>query len=132
MEDLNAVRIIMGREAALQTILRRERLDELQLPEALRARDRALFGPGLSPEETVRRIVRCVRDEGDAAVLRFNQALDFSAPASITVGRDEIDAAYDLVEPGLVNALRVAACELLCAAQGLEFHKPLRPARGVD
>lgn len=23
------------------------------------------------------------------------------------------------------------ACELLCAAQGLEFHRPLRPSRGV-
>jgi histidine ammonia-lyase len=31
-----------------------------------------------------------------------------------------------------VNAMRVAACELLCAAQGLEFHKPLRPSRGVE
>jgi histidine ammonia-lyase len=31
-----------------------------------------------------------------------------------------------------VNATRVVACELLCAAQGLEFHKPLRPARGVE
>jgi histidine ammonia-lyase len=30
-----------------------------------------------------------------------------------------------------LNASRVLACELLCAAQGLEFHKPLRPGRGV-
>jgi len=30
-----------------------------------------------------------------------------------------------------VNASRVVACELLCGAQGLEFHKPLRPAKGV-
>jgi histidine ammonia-lyase len=30
-----------------------------------------------------------------------------------------------------VNATRVLACELLCAAQGLEFHRPLRPGRGV-
>jgi histidine ammonia-lyase len=27
---------------------------------------------------------------------------------------------------------RVLACELLCAAQGLEFHRPLRPGRGVN
>lgn len=31
----------------------------------------------------------------------------------------------------LVNAQRVVAAELLCAAQGLEFLKPLRPGRGV-
>jgi histidine ammonia-lyase len=27
---------------------------------------------------------------------------------------------------------RVLACELVCAAQGLEFHRPLRPGRGVE
>ncbi len=31
----------------------------------------------------------------------------------------------------LANAQRVVAAELLCAAQGLEFLKPLRPGRGV-
>ncbi len=30
------------------------------------------------------------------------------------------------------NATRVLACEVLCAAQGLEFHLPLRPGRGVE
>jgi histidine ammonia-lyase len=32
----------------------------------------------------------------------------------------------------LANAQRVVAAELLCAAQGLEFLKPLRPGRGVE
>jgi histidine ammonia-lyase len=32
----------------------------------------------------------------------------------------------------VVNATRVLACELLCAAQGLEFLAPLRPGRGAD
>jgi histidine ammonia-lyase len=31
----------------------------------------------------------------------------------------------------LLNAQRVVAAELLCAAQGLEFLKPLGPGRGV-
>ena len=30
------------------------------------------------------------------------------------------------------NVTRVLACELLCGCQGLEFHKPLRPGRGVE
>jgi histidine ammonia-lyase len=30
------------------------------------------------------------------------------------------------------NTARVLACELLCAAQGLEFHRPLRPGRGAE
>ena len=32
----------------------------------------------------------------------------------------------------LANAQRVVAAELICAAQGLEFLKPLRPGRGVE
>src|SRR5262245_3009614 len=31
-----------------------------------------------------------------------------------------------------VNTTRVLACEVLCAAQGLEFHRPLKPGRGVE
>lgn len=31
----------------------------------------------------------------------------------------------------VTNATRVLACEVLCAAQGLEFHQGLRPGRGV-
>ena len=30
------------------------------------------------------------------------------------------------------NVRYVLACELLCAAQGLEFHKPLKPGKGVN
>jgi histidine ammonia-lyase len=30
------------------------------------------------------------------------------------------------------HTTRVLACEVLCAAQGLEFHRPLRPGRGVE
>src|SRR5207244_955891 len=32
----------------------------------------------------------------------------------------------------VTHTTRVLACEVLCAAQGLEFHVPLRPSRGVE
>jgi histidine ammonia-lyase len=32
----------------------------------------------------------------------------------------------------VTNTSRVLACELLCAAQGLEFHQPLRAGRGAE
>ena len=32
----------------------------------------------------------------------------------------------------LTNATRILTCELLCAAQGLEFHQPLRAGRGAE
>lgn len=106
------MRIVRGREEALRTILRRRSLEDVELPEHLRERDRRLFGPGLSLEQTVRRIVRGVRDEGDAAVLRFNQALDGSAPAPIRVEAAEIAAAYDGLDPALIDALRLAAARI--------------------
>jgi histidine ammonia-lyase len=32
----------------------------------------------------------------------------------------------------VTNATRVLACEVLCGAQGLEFHRPLRAGRGAE
>ena len=103
------MRIVHGREEALKTILRRAALDELEIPAHLRERDRRLFGDGLSVEGVVRRIVRAVRDEGDAAVLRFNEALDLSQPAPLRVDEGETSAAYAALDPELVAALRLAA-----------------------
>jgi histidinol dehydrogenase len=104
------VRIVIGAEEARRTILRRIALDEVEVPEHLRARDRALFGPGLSLEETVARIVRAVRDEGDAAVRRFNQALDNAPDRPLAVSREEIAAAYEdaSITSDLVAALTEA------------------------
>jgi histidinol dehydrogenase len=103
------VRIVYGAEEARRTLLRRVPLEEAEPPEHVRARDRRLFGPGLSVEDVVRRILAAVRAEGDAAVLRFNEALDGAAPRPLRVSRDEIAAAYRQVPPDLVEALRLAA-----------------------
>jgi histidine ammonia-lyase len=32
----------------------------------------------------------------------------------------------------IANTARVLACEVVCAAQGLDFHRPLRPGKGVE
>jgi len=108
------VRIIEGAAEARRTILRRPALDEVEVPEHLRSRDRALFGPGLSVEETVARIVRTVRDEGDAAVRRFNVALDGSTERPVCVTAGEIREAYHdpAITTELVDALREAAARI--------------------
>ncbi|HEY7295034.1 MAG TPA: histidinol dehydrogenase [Dehalococcoidia bacterium] len=105
------MRIVEGAPAARRTILRRPALDEVEVPEHLRGRDRALFGPGLSADETVARIVRAVRDEGDTAVRRFNVALDGAADRALRVSAEEIREAYRdrAITPELVAALREAA-----------------------
>ena len=103
------VRIIHGADAARVSILRRAPLDEVEPPEAVRERDRRLFGPGLTAGDVVDRIIAAVRTEGDAAVLRFNEALDGAAPLPVRVEREEFEAAYRQVPAELVDALRLAA-----------------------
>lgn len=103
------ITIIHGAAAARAGILRREPLDEVEPPEYVRARDRALFGAGLTAGQVVERIIAAVRAQGDAAVMRFNEALDGSAPRPLLVGRDEFEAAYRVVPAELVEALRQAA-----------------------
>jgi histidine ammonia-lyase len=74
-----------------------------------------------------------------AALVSENKTLSFPAGVdSIPTSANREDhvpmstAAARKCRSVIGNAARVLACELLCAAQGLEFHKPLRPARGVQ
>jgi histidine ammonia-lyase len=74
-----------------------------------------------------------------AALVSENKAASF--PASVdsiptSANReDHVSMATLAARKGrtvVTNTTRVLACEVLCAAQGLEFHKPLRPSRGVE
>jgi histidine ammonia-lyase len=74
-----------------------------------------------------------------AALVAENKTLSFPASVdSIPTSANREDhvsmstAAARKCRAVIANATRVLACELLCAGQGLEFHKPLRPARGVE
>jgi histidine ammonia-lyase len=74
-----------------------------------------------------------------AALVSENKTLSFPAGVdSIPTSANREDhvpmstAAARKCRSVMANATRVFACELLCGAQGLEFHKPLRPARGVE
>jgi histidine ammonia-lyase len=74
-----------------------------------------------------------------AALVSENKSLSF--PASVdsiptSANReDHVSMATHAARKARVvvtNMTRVLACELLCGAQGLEFHRPLRPARAVE
>jgi histidine ammonia-lyase len=73
-----------------------------------------------------------------AALVSENRALSFPASVdSIPTSANREDhvsmstAAARKCRSIISNATRVLACELLCAAQGLEFLLPLRPGRGA-
>ena len=60
-------------------------------------------------EDTVREIVENVRQNGDAAIRELAKKFDHVDLDSITVSRDEIEAAYEQVSPELVEELENSA-----------------------
>jgi histidine ammonia-lyase len=74
-----------------------------------------------------------------AALVSENKAASFPASVdSIPTSANREDhvsmatAAARKARTVVTNATRVLACEVLCAAQGLEFHRPLRAGRGAE
>jgi len=104
------VRIVTGAETARQTLLRRAPLDEPALPPAVRETIRRVFGAELDAAAVVERILRDVRQDGDEAVLRYNEAIDGVPPSHpLEVAREEIANAHQAVDESLVEALSLAA-----------------------
>jgi histidinol dehydrogenase len=107
------VRIVRGAEEARRTLLRRSQVDDAKLPPAVRETVRRVFGAELDAAAVVDRILRDVREEGDAAVRRYNEQIDgVSHSGALEVSRDEMKAAYSDVDAGLVDALNVAATRI--------------------
>jgi len=104
------VRIVKGTDEALRTILRRTPSEEPELPPAVRETVRRVFGAELDAGAVVDRILRDVRNEGDAAVRRYNEEIDgVRSDLPLEVPADEIDEVVRDVDPALIRALHVAA-----------------------
>lgn len=102
------MRIVAASEA--RTTLLRRSAEEPALPDFVRETVHRVFGAELDASAVVDRILRDVREEGDAAVRRYNEQIDgIPTPGQLEVSRAEIDAAYKLIDAGLVDALRTAA-----------------------
>lgn len=69
-----------------------------------------------SPEqnEAVKTIVQAIKTEGDAALLRYTEKFDgMKLEASgLRVTKEELQAAYDVVEPSFVTAIQAAAANI--------------------
>jgi histidinol dehydrogenase len=108
------VKIVIGADEGRRTLLRRLPVGRADLPDAVWQRTKDAVGGGVSTvEEAVRRILRDVREQGDAAVLRYCEAFDGAKYTSLRVGPDEIRAAYDRVDADVIDALRFAADRIL-------------------
>ena len=100
---------ILDVPTAQQTILRRVAWDELKIPDPILDRLEDLFGERIDPNEAVRRILADVRARGDAAVREFTQRIDGIVLENLRVPPAQIEAAYDQIEPALVDAIRLSA-----------------------
>jgi histidinol dehydrogenase len=70
--------------------------------------------PGADVHDAVARILRAVREEGDAALLRYSAEFDgVDVSAGLRVPGTELEAARSRVEPDLVKALEVAFGRIL-------------------
>ena len=95
-------------DAAQRSILRRSAWDEMDVPDTVVDRIEAIFGERISPDEAVRRILRDVRERGDRAVREWTSKID-RVEAPLVVTAEQIRAAYEQVQPEVVDALRLAA-----------------------
>jgi histidinol dehydrogenase len=83
---------------------------DVELPQTVRQEIRRVFGAELDAQTVVERILADVRDGGDAAVRRYNEAIDRVPPsAALVVSQDEIAGACRAVRIDVMATLRFAA-----------------------
>lgn len=98
-------------DEALATILKRKPIDEFPVSEAMRARTKTVFGEDLEPAEVVRRILKDVRNRGDAALIEWTHKLDGVKLKAdqIEVDAEALTSAYDLIDSEVTVAMERAA-----------------------
>ncbi len=100
---------IIDTETAKKTILKRTPPDELPIPESVLDSIERLFGERLSPNECVTRILRSIRQHGDAALQEWAEKLDGVQTENFRVPQADIQAAMNRIPPEQVEALRASA-----------------------
>lgn len=96
-------------EEASTTILRRDAALQTQVPAAMRAGIRRIFGADLTPDEAVAKLLADVRDRGDAALLEWSARIDGMEGDTLVVDKEQIETAVSRLAPDLAQALKVAA-----------------------
>lgn len=95
---------------------------ESEVSEATLDRNARLYGERLTPQQVVDRILRDVRHEGDAAVLRYAGMLDGVQEFGLEVPRSNLEHARDALEPRLLEAIRHAIRRVRAFHQAQPVH----------
>ena len=118
--------VVHGLEQAGELLTRVDPLDLRALPEAVLERTRQAFGDGVTPEQSVVRIIDEVRREGDAGVRRYAKLLDGADLTEFRIDSHELAEARSRVSAELVAALELAARRIR------DFHQATLPRDWVD
>ena len=118
--------LIRGAENAENVLTRIDPLDLSSLPESVVARTHQAFGEGITPAESVVRMLADVKREGDAAVRRYAKLLDGAELDDFRIPQAEMDAASERVSPELWQSLELAAERIR------SFHQSTMPGQWMD
>ena len=118
--------IIRGAENAGNVLTRIDPLDLSSLPDSVVARTQQAFGDGVTPAESVMRMLADVKCEGDAAVRRYAKLLDGAELDDFRIPQAELDAASEQVSPELWQSLELAAQRIR------SFHQSTLPGEWMD
>ncbi len=97
---------------ARRTILQRPAWDDLDVPPRVKEGIARIFGQPLTPWEATARIVRDVRNRGDAALREWTERLDRVSVDSFRVPQEALHRALESLEPPLREALERAAARI--------------------
>jgi histidinol dehydrogenase len=109
--------LINGQASAEAVLARRDLLTMDSLPESAVERTHQLFGEGVTPAQSVVRILEDVRHNGDSAVRYYARLLDGVELGELRVDEEQFKKARVQVPTALRNALEVAA------ARVTEYHR---------
>ena len=118
--------LLKGLKEAEGLLSRLNPLDLSDLPEAVVARTRQLFGEGVTPEQSVVQMLHDVQQQGDAALRRYAELLDGARLDEFRVSDAEINQARESISDELNQALELAAGRVT------KFHQSTLPKSWVD
>ena len=101
-------------------------LDMSSLPDSVVARTRQVFGDGVTPAQSVVRILEDVRRQGDVAVRQYTRMLDGVELAEFQVTEAQIKEARAQISTEVREALELAATRVT------EFHQAIMRKSWVD
>ncbi len=95
-------------EQAQQNILKRQPIDDYQVPQAVLDGIKKFFGETLTPDQAVQRILKEIRTEGDQALYRWANTLDGQISRDFRVPLAEIQNALTQITPQQKQALSLS------------------------